>query len=71
MLEKIMWEARLAKTEADGRALIDRWYSEYDKHYNQGKYEKASEIFWAVESAKRYMLKTGAYWKEQEDIYAG
>ena len=71
MLEKIMREARLAKTEADGQALIDRWYAEYDNYSNQGKRDKASEIFRAVESAKKYMLKTGAYWEEQEDIYAG
>ena len=70
MLEKIMKEARLAKTEADGRALVDKWYAEFDKCYDQGKHEKASEIWQAVESAKRYMLKTGAYWKEQEDIFA-
>ena len=71
MLEKIMREARQAKTGADGQALIDRWYAEFDKYYYQGKHEKASEIFRAVESAKKYMLKTGAYWQEQEDIYAG
>ena len=71
MLEKIMQEARKAKSEADGRELIDRWYAEYDNYSNQGKHEKASEIFRAVESAKKYMLKTGAYWQEQEDIYAG
>ena len=71
MFEKIMREAREAKTGADGQALINRWYAEYDNYSNQGKHEKASEIFRAVESAKRYMLKTGAYWQEQEDIYAG
>ena len=71
MSEKIMQEARRAKTGSDGQALIDRWYAEYDNYSNQGKHEKASEIFRAVESAKKYMLKTGAYWQEQEDIYAG
>lgn len=71
MLEKIMQEARKAKSEADGQALIDKWDKKYDEFCAQGKHEKASEIFRAVESAKRYMLKTGAYWQEQEDIYAG
>ena len=70
MFEKIMREARLAKTGADGQALIDRWYIEFDKYYNQGKHEKADKIFRAVESAKKYMTKTGAYWEEQEDIFA-